>query len=102
MAFYNWGNAVGDPAASIAFAMFGPSPHSVWDGEDMIQQIGPLWAEKDEETRMAGYRDVSQHIAENALVIPLLQYVQPILHSDKVRVVQHTSGAVLPALWTHA
>jgi peptide/nickel transport system substrate-binding protein len=31
-AFYNWGNSVGDPTTSTGFAMFGPSPHSVWDG----------------------------------------------------------------------
>ncbi len=100
MAFYNWGNSVGDPASSVAFAMFGPSPHSVWDGEDMIQQIGPLWVEADEEKRMAAYRDVNAYIAEHALVIPLMQYVQPILHSDKIKVVQHASGSVLPALWS--
>src|ERR1700676_3582896 len=26
-AFYNWGNAIGDPSTSTGFAMFGPSPH---------------------------------------------------------------------------
>ena len=30
-AFYNWGNAIGDPTTSTGFAMFGPSPHSVWN-----------------------------------------------------------------------
>ena len=100
MAFYNWGNAVGDPASSVAFSMFGPSPHSVWDGEDMIQQIGPLWGESNEEKRLAAYQNVNRHIAENALVIPLIQYVQPILHSDQITVVQHASGSILPALWS--
>ena len=33
-AFYNWGNSVGDPTTSTGFAMFGPSPHSVWDGKE--------------------------------------------------------------------
>ncbi len=33
-AFYNWGNSVADPTTSTGFAMFGPSPHSVWDGEE--------------------------------------------------------------------
>ena len=41
-AFYNWGNAVGDPSTSTGFAMFGPSPHSVRDGEDMVEMIGAL------------------------------------------------------------
>ncbi len=84
-AFYNWGNSIGDPATSTGFAMFGPSPHSVWDGQDMIDMIGPLWGEPDEAKRIAGYKAVDKHIAEEGEVIPLLQYVQPIIFSDKRR-----------------
>lgn len=97
-AFYNWGNSVGDPATSTGFAMFGPSPHSVWDGPEMIDMIGPLWGEPDEEKRIAGYRLVDKKIAEDGLVIPLLQYVQPIVFSDTVSVTPNVSGAVLPYL----
>ena len=99
-AFYNWGNSIGDPTCSTGFAMFGPSPHSVWDGEDLINMIGPLWGESDEAKRIEGWKAVDRHIAENALVIPLLQYVQPILHSSGVNVVPHASGALLPHLMT--
>jgi len=101
-AFYNWGNAVGDPTTSTGFAMFGPSPHSVWDGEELIAKIGPLWGEADEDKRIAGWKEVDRYIAENALVIPLMQYVQPILHAVGVNVVPHASGALLPALMTRA
>ncbi|MCT8972757.1 ABC transporter substrate-binding protein [Microbaculum marinisediminis] len=97
-AFYNWGNAIGDPATSTGFAMFGPSPHSVWDGQEMIDMIGPLWGEPDEEKRIAGYRLVDKKIAEEGLAIPLLQYVQPIVFSDKLSVTPNVSGAVLPYL----
>ena len=38
-AFYNWGNSIGDPTTSTGFAMFGPSPHSVWDGQDLIDMV---------------------------------------------------------------
>ena len=78
--------------------MFGPSPHSVWDGEDVIGMIGPLWGEADEEKRIQGFKDVDRHIAEEALVIPLLQYVQPILSAEGVVVTPHASGALLPHL----
>jgi peptide/nickel transport system substrate-binding protein len=97
-AFYNWGNSVGDPTTSTGFAMFGPSPHSVWDGEDLMGMIGPLWGEADEAKRIAGWKAVDAYIAENALVIPLLQYVQPILAAPGVTVTPHASGALLPAL----
>src|SRR5204863_2832011 len=44
-AFYNWGNAIGDPTTSTGFAMFGPSPHSSWKTDDLDAKIGPLWGE---------------------------------------------------------
>lgn len=99
-AFYNWGNSVGDPTTSTGFAMFGPSPHSVWDSPDLVEKIAPLWGEADEEKRIQGWKDVSRYIAENAYVLPLLQYVQPILHREGVRVTPHASGALLPHLMT--
>ena len=101
-AFYNWGNSVGDPTTSTGFAMFGPSPHSVWDGEDTLNAILPLWGEADEAKRIAGWKAVDKRIAENAEVIPLLQYVQPILHDARVKVTPHRSGALLPHLMTRA
>ena len=97
-AFYNWGNSIGDPSTSTGFAMFGPSPHSVWDGQDIIDMIGPLWGEADEAKRIEGYKAVDRHIAEEAEVIPLLQYVQPIIFADTVDVTPHVSGAVQPYL----
>lgn len=97
-AFYNWGNSIGDPTTSTGFAMFGPSPHSVWDGEDLMAMIGPLWGEADEEKRIAGWKAVDAKIAEDALVLPLMQYVQPVIHADGVKVTPHASGALLPQL----
>ena len=101
-AFYNWGNSVGDPTTSTGFAMYGPSPHSVWDGQDVIDMINPLWGEADEAKRIDGWKKVSAYIAENALVIPLLQYVQPILSAPGVVVTPHASGALLPQLMKRA
>lgn len=97
-AFYNWGNAVGDPTTSTGFAMFGPSPHSVWDGKDLVEKIIPLWGEPDEAKRIQGWKDVSRFIAEENLVIPLMQYAQPIVHRDGITVTPHKSGALLPYL----
>ena len=101
-AFYNWGNSIGDPTTSTGFAMYGPSPHSVWDTQDVIDMINPLWGEADEAKRIAGWKAVSRLVADEAYVIPLLQYVQPIVHAQSVNVVPHVSGALLPALMTPA
>jgi len=101
-AFYNWGNAIGDPSTSTGFAMFGPSPHCAWKGKDLVERIGPLWGEKDEAKRIAGYKAVSKYIAEEGEVIPLFQYVQPIIHKKSLKVVAQSSGMILPQLITPA
>jgi peptide/nickel transport system substrate-binding protein len=101
-AFYNWGNAIGDPSTSTGFAMFGPSPHCAWKGKDLVERIGPLWGEKDEAKRIAGYKAVDKYIAEEGEVIPLFQYVQPIIHKKSVKVTAQSSGMILPQLITPA
>ncbi|MGY4305651.1 peptide/nickel transport system substrate-binding protein [Bradyrhizobium sp. USDA 4369] len=99
-AFYNWGNAIGDPTTSTGFAMFGPSPHSAWKGKDLIERIGPLWGEKDDAKRIAGWKAVDKYIAEEGEVIPLLQYVQPIIHKKGLKLVPQANGMILPQLVT--
>ncbi len=101
-AFYNWGNSIGDPSTSTGFAMFGPSPHSVWDTDDLDGMIGPLWGESDEAKRIEGWKAVDRHIAEQGYVIPLLQYVQPIIHRDDVQVTPHIANFLLPQLMSPA
>jgi peptide/nickel transport system substrate-binding protein len=101
-AFYNWGNAIGDPSTSTGHAMFGPSPHCAWKGKDLVERIGPLWGEKDEAKRIAGYKAVDKYIAEEGEVIPLFQYVQPIIHKRDLKVVAQANGMILPQLVTPA
>jgi peptide/nickel transport system substrate-binding protein len=96
-AFYNWGNAIGDPTTSTGFAMFGPSPHSVWNTDDLDGMIGPLWGEADEAKRIDGWKAVDKHIAENGYVIPLIQYQQPILFKKTIKVTPNVAGSPEPA-----
>jgi peptide/nickel transport system substrate-binding protein len=98
MAFYNWGNAIGDPTTSTGFAMFTPSPHSGWNSKDLDEKIGPLWGEKDEAKRIAGWKAVDKYIAEQGYVIPLLQYAQPLVYKSAVKVTPNVSGALQPTL----
>ena len=95
-AFYNWGNAIGDPTTSTGFAMFGPSPHSGWKTKDVDDMIGPLWGEADEAKRIAGWKAVDKYIAENGYVIPLVQYQQPILFKKSIKVVPNIAGSPEP------
>ncbi len=95
-AFYNWGNSVGDPQDSTGHAMFGPSPHSVWDTDDLDGMIGPLWGERDESRRIAGWKKVSRYIADNAYVLPLYQQVQPVIHRSGLAFTPYVSNFILP------
>jgi peptide/nickel transport system substrate-binding protein len=97
-AFYNWGNAIGDPTTSTGFAMFGPSPHSAWKTEDVDKMIGPLWVEADDARRIAGWKAVDRYVAEQGYVIPLLQYTQPIVFKRTLAVTANVSGALQPVL----
>ena len=97
-AFYNWGNAIGDPTTSTGFAMFGPSPHSVWNTDDLDEKIIPLWGEPDEKKRIDGWKAVIKYIAEEGYVIPLLQYAQPVVYKSTLKVIPNVSGALQPTL----
>ena len=46
--------------------------------------------------RIQGYKDVSRYIAEEGYVIPLLQYVMPIVYRSDLNVAAYTSGDLLP------
>ncbi len=96
-AFYNWGNAIGDPTCSTGFAMWSKSPHSAWHSDDLDAKIGPLWGEKDEKKRIQGWKDVDRYIAEQGYILPLLQYAQPILYKSDLKVTPNVSGALQPA-----
>jgi peptide/nickel transport system substrate-binding protein len=95
-AFYNWGNSIGDPSTSTAHAMFSQSPNSAWRDPKLDALIGPLWGEKDEAKRIAGYKAVDKHIADNALVIPLFQYSQTVVFRKGLKFAPHGAGFVLP------
>lgn len=94
-AFYNWGNAIGDPSTSTGFAMFSHSPHSAWKTKDVDDLIGPLWGEPDEAKRIAGYKKADKYIADNACVIPLFQYHQTVVFRKGLAAAPHGAGFVL-------
>lgn len=95
MAFYNWGNATGDPNDSTGFAMSSNSPHSAWKSAALEAQMGPLWAEKDEGKRIDGWKKVDRYIADNALVLPLYQQMQAVVYRKGLAYTPHMAGSVL-------
>ena len=78
--------------------MFSPSPHSGWKSPDLDAMIGPLWGEKDEDKRIAGWKAVDKYIAEKGYVIPLVQYWQPMVFKSSLKVTPNATGALEPKL----
>lgn len=92
--FYNWGNAIGDPSTSTGFAFIGP--FAVWRSPDVEKMVGPLFVERDEVKRIAGYKAVDRYLAEQGYVIPLLQYYQPVVHRKGITFTPHRAGTIAP------
>ena len=95
MAYYDWGDSIGDPNDSTGFAMFSMSPHSAWKSKEVDAMIGPLWGEKDEAKRIAGWKKVDRYIAENSLVLPLYQQVQPVIYKKSLIFKPNAAGFVM-------
>jgi peptide/nickel transport system substrate-binding protein len=92
--FYNWGNSIGDPSTSTGFAFIGP--FAVWRSPDVEKMVGPLFVERDEAKRIAGYKAVDRYLAEQGYVIPLLQYYQPVVHKKSITFTPHRAGTIAP------
>ena len=96
-AFYNWGNSTADPESSLGTAMVTNSPHSSWKTQDLDSRIRPLFEERNVDKRIAGYQAVNRYIAENAYVIPLFQFYQPVVYKRELTFTPHLAGHLLPA-----
>lgn len=94
VSFYNWGNSIGDPSTSTGFAFIGP--FAVWRSPDVEKMVGPLFVERDEGKRIAGYKAVDRYLAEQGYVIPLLQYYQPVVHKKSITFTPHGAGTIAP------
>jgi peptide/nickel transport system substrate-binding protein len=58
--------------------------------------LKPLFSEKDTEKRMEGYRNLNRYIAENAYVLPLFQFYQPVVYKSALSFTPHLAGYILP------
>lgn len=95
-AFYNWGNSTADPESSLGSAMYSKSPHTSWKGGEVDAALNALFIEKDDAKRMAGYKAANQVIADNAFVLPLFQFYQPVVYKTSLTFKPHLAGFILP------
>ena len=97
VAFYVWGNATGDPENSTGHTMWGPSPHSVWDGPVVKALLGALIAaEGDTKKRIEEYKTAEWFIISHSMVIPLYQRKQPIVYNKNLKFKPYANNWILP------
>ena len=97
-AFYNWGNAIADPETSTARSCLArrelragrPPMSTPKSARSSTRRMRPSGSPAGKLS--AGY------VAEQGDVIPLLQYVQPIVYKSNLMVVPNKSGAMQPTL----
>jgi peptide/nickel transport system substrate-binding protein len=95
VAFYDWGNATGDPESSLS-ALNSKTPFSSYKDPDIDARLVPLLGERDEEKRLAGYKALDRYVAENAFILPLFQYQQPVVFKSELSFTPHVAGYILP------
>jgi peptide/nickel transport system substrate-binding protein len=95
IAFYDWGNATGDPESSLS-ALNSKTPFSSFKDPDIDARLIPLLGERDEDKRIAGYKALDRYVAENAFILPLFQYHQPVVLKSELAFTPHVAGYILP------
>jgi peptide/nickel transport system substrate-binding protein len=96
IAFFDWGNATGDPESSLS-ALNSKTPFSSFKDPEIDKRLIPLLGERDEAKRIAGYKEFDRYVADNAFILPLFQYQQPVVCKSEIAFTPHVAGYVLPA-----
>jgi peptide/nickel transport system substrate-binding protein len=96
LSLYFWSNPTGDPINSIGFQFNAKGPFRVWESEEMIPLIDPVFDEKDEARRIAAARKAARHVIERGYVIPLFQVVQPIVMKKDLTYQPFPTGVLIP------
>lgn len=100
--FQSWSNATGDPHNCTGFALYDKSVQSAWRDRALGEKMDPLWVEQDYQKRIAGWKEIDRLVAENAYIIPLLQFAQPIIHRKGLKVVPQKNEFILASRMSEA
>lgn len=96
LSLYFWSNATGDPINSVGFQLNPKGPFRVWESEDMIPLIDPVFEEKDEAKRIAAAKRAAKYAMERGYIIPLFQVVQPVVMKKELSYQPFPTGVLVP------
>ena len=95
-AFFEWANPSLDPFFSTGVLMHSSSPYSTFKSPEVDRLLSPVFNEHDNSKRIAGYQKVDLFIAQEALIIPLVQYRQTLLRNENLVVDPTFSESLSP------
>lgn len=96
LSLYFWSNPTGDPVNSVGFQMNAKGPFRVWESEDLVPVIDPIFEERDEAKRIAAAKRAARYAVEKGYVIPLFQVVQPVVMRKELTFQPFPTGVLIP------
>jgi peptide/nickel transport system substrate-binding protein len=96
LSLYFWSNPTGDPINAVGFQNNVKGPFRVWESEDLIPVIEPVFEEKDEAKRIAAAKKAARYVVERGYVIPLFQVVQPLIMKKELTYQPFPTGVLVP------
>ena len=64
LSLYFWSNPTGDPINSVGFQNNVKGPFRVWESEDLVPLIDPIFDERDEATRILAAKKAARYSVE--------------------------------------
>ncbi len=96
LSLYFWSNASGDPINSVGFQLNVKGPFRVWESEDMVPLIDPVFEEKDEPRRIVAAKKAAKYAVEKGYIMPLYQVVQPVVMKKELAYQPFPTGILVP------
>jgi dipeptide transport system substrate-binding protein len=96
LSLYFWSNVSGDPINSVGFQLNVKGPFRVWESEDMVPLIDPVFEEKDEPKRIAAAKRAAKYGVEKGYIMPLYQVVQPVVMKKELAYQPFPTGVLVP------
>ena len=96
LSLYFWSNPTGDPINSVGFQNNVKGPFRVWESEDVVPMIDPIFDERDEAKRIVAAKKAARYVVEKGYIIPLFQVVQPVVMKKDLAYQPFPTGVLVP------
>ena len=96
LSLYFWSNPTGDPINSVGFQNNVKGPFRVWESEDVVPLIDPIFDERDEPKRIAAAKKAARYVVEKGYIVPLFQVVQPVVMKKDLNYQPFPTGVLIP------